>query len=55
MKYKYLIIEKTRMGYKIHTDDAPTVHYIDYTLKNALQAYRRAHGLKYKHFEKKYI
>ena len=52
---KYIIIEKTRIGYRIRTDDAPAVHYIDYTLKKALQAYRAAHNLKYKHFKKIYI
>ena len=53
---KHLIIEKTRIGYRIKNDaTGDAVHYIGYTARNAENAFRIAHGLRYKHFTKIYI
>jgi hypothetical protein len=51
----FLIIEKTRIGYKIHTDEHPALHYIGYNARNAEKEYRLTNNLKYKHFTKIYI
>lgn len=52
---KYLIIEKTRIGYKIKIDDGAAIHYVGYTARNAEQAHRARYNSKYKHFTRIYI
>lgn len=52
---KYLIIEKTRIGYKIKIDDGDTIHYIGYTARNAERVHRARYNSKYKHFTRIYI
>lgn len=52
----FLIIEKTRIGYKIKNDaTGDAVHYIGYSARAAEKAFRAAFDLKYKHFTKIYI
>lgn len=53
---KYLIIEKTRIGYKIKDSiNNQYITYCDYTLQQAIINHRKRFNLKYKHFEKIYI
>lgn len=53
---KYLIIERTRHGWKIKNDaTGDAVHYFGYTARRAEKAFRAAFNLKNKHFTKIYI
>lgn len=51
----FLTFDRTRYGWRIKADDGHTVHYIGYTARDAEREFRRAHGLRYKHFTKIYI
>jgi hypothetical protein len=56
MKNNYLIIEHTRIGYRIKNDaTGDAMHYIGYSMRNAEIAFRKQFDLKYKHFQKIYI
>lgn len=53
---KFLVIRKTIQGYYIKDSITDiNVHYIGYSLNNAIQQHRKNMNIKYKHFEKIYI
>jgi hypothetical protein len=53
---RYLIIERTRQGWRIK-DDATgnTMHYVGYSIINAEKTFRRDFNLRGKHFTKIFI
>ena len=56
MKYKYIIIERTPHGWKIKDDESgAAVHFVGYSERCAVKAFRARFNLKYKHLEKIYI
>jgi hypothetical protein len=53
---QFLIIEKTRIGYKIKNDSTgAAVHYIGCSARRAENTFRIEFNLRYKHFTKIYI